>query len=150
MSAIVGPKVLQTASFKHWICHFQWLCCTSRAISQACWRGPSLLIKYWQWLPATLMLIRLLLWTLSSKQVKDICLQMLTFIPTLFFMAHQSPGYFDHVLEVIVIIFKTYFENNQNILTSSLSMGFLPIKLLIIIISSFSNFSFIYFSTFVW
>jgi hypothetical protein len=29
---------------------------------------------------------------------------------------HQSPGYFDHVLEVIVIIFKTYFENNQNIL----------------------------------
>jgi hypothetical protein len=48
-----------------------------------------------------------------------------------------------------VIIFKTYFENNQNILTSSSSMGFLPIKLMIIIISSFSIFSFIYFSTFV-
>jgi hypothetical protein len=44
---------------------------------------------------------------------------------------HQSPGYFDHVLEVIVIIFKTYFENDQNILTSSSSMGFLPIKLMI-------------------
>jgi hypothetical protein len=44
MSTIVGPKVLQTASFKCWICHFQWLCCTSRAISQACWRGPSLFI----------------------------------------------------------------------------------------------------------
>jgi hypothetical protein len=62
---------------------------------------------------------------------------------------HQSPGYFDHVLEVIVIIFKTFFENDQNILTSSSSMGFLPIKLMIIIISSFSIFSFIYFSTFV-
>jgi hypothetical protein len=36
-----------------------------------------------------------------------------------------------------VIIFKTYFENNQNILTSSLSMGFLPIKLMIIIIWTF-------------
>jgi hypothetical protein len=36
-----------------------------------------------------------------------------------------------------VIIFKTYFENYQNILTSSLSMGFLPIKLIIIIISTF-------------
>jgi hypothetical protein len=32
---------------------------------------------------------------------------------------HQSPGYFDHVSEFIVIIFKTYFENDQNILTSS-------------------------------
>jgi hypothetical protein len=63
--------------------------------------------------------------------------------------AHQSPGYFDHVLELIVIIFKNYFENNQNILTSSSSMGFLPIKLMIIIISSFLIFSFIYFSTFV-
>jgi hypothetical protein len=50
---------------------------------------------------------------------------------------HQSPGYFDHVSEVIVIIFKTYFENHQNILTSSSSMGFLPIKLMIIIISTF-------------
>jgi hypothetical protein len=49
-------------------------------------------------------------------------------------LVHQSPGYFDHVSEVIVIIFKTYFENDQNILTSSLSMGFLPIKLMIIII----------------
>jgi hypothetical protein len=29
-------------------------------------------------------------------------------------------------------------------------MGFLPIKLMIIIISSFLIFSFIYFSTFVW
>jgi hypothetical protein len=63
---------------------------------------------------------------------------------------HQSPGYFDHVLELIVIIFKIYFENDQDILTSSSSMGFLPIKLMIIIISSFSIFSFIYFSTFVW
>jgi hypothetical protein len=53
---------------------------------------------------------------------------------------HQSPGYFDHVSEVIVIIFKTYFENDQNILTSSSSMGFLPIKLMIIIISTFSIF----------
>jgi hypothetical protein len=61
---------------------------------------------------------------------------------------HQSPGYFDHVSEVIVIIFKTYFEKDQNILTSSLSMGFLPIKLMIIIISTFSLF-FIFFSTFV-
>jgi hypothetical protein len=51
-----------------------------------------------------------------------------------FGLAHQSPGYFDHVLELIVIIFKNYFENNQNILTSSSSMGFLPIKLMIIII----------------
>jgi hypothetical protein len=53
-------------------------------------------------------------------------------------LPHQSPGYFDHA----------YFENDQNILTSSLSMGFLPIKLMIIIISTFSNF-FIFFSTFV-
>jgi hypothetical protein len=53
---------------------------------------------------------------------------------------HQSPGYFDHVSELIVIIFKTYFENDQNILTSSSSMGFLPIKLMIIIISTFSIF----------
>jgi hypothetical protein len=68
---------------------------------------------------------------------------------TISFLVHQSPGYFDHVLELIVIIFKNYFENNQNILTSSSSMGFLPIKLMIIIISSFSFFSFIYFSTFV-
>ncbi len=36
-----------------------------------------------------------------------------------------------------MIIFKTYFENDQNILTSSSSMGFLPIKLIIIIISTF-------------
>jgi hypothetical protein len=61
---------------------------------------------------------------------------------------HQSPGYFDHVLEVIVIIFKTYFEKDQNILTSSSSMGFLAIKLMIIIISTFSLF-FIFFSTIV-
>jgi hypothetical protein len=53
---------------------------------------------------------------------------------------HQSPGYFDHVSEVIVISFKTYFDNDQNILTSSSSMGFLPIKLMIIIISTFSLF----------
>jgi hypothetical protein len=65
------------------------------------------------------------------------------------YQLHQSPGYFDHVLEKIVIIFKTYFENDQNILTSSSSMGFLPIKLMIIIILSFSIFSFIYFSMFV-
>ena len=39
-----------------------------------------------------------------------------------------------------MIIFKTYFENDQNILTSSSSMGFLPIKLMIIIISTFSIF----------
>jgi hypothetical protein len=48
-----------------------------------------------------------------------------------------------------VIIFKTYFKNNQNILTSSSSMGFLPMKLMIIIISTLSIF-FIYISTFVW
>jgi hypothetical protein len=52
-------------------------------------------------------------------------------------LIHQSPGYFDHVSEVIVIIFKTYFENHQNILISSSSMGFFPIKLIIIIISTF-------------
>ncbi len=67
--------------------------------------------------------------------------------------AHQSPGYFDHVSEVIVIIFKTYFENDQNILTSSSSMGFLPIKLMIIQINDhnyFNIFTFlIFFSTFV-
>jgi hypothetical protein len=55
-------------------------------------------------------------------------------------LKHQSPGYFDHVSEVIVIIFKTYFENDQNILTSSSSMGFLPIKLMIINILTFSFF----------
>jgi hypothetical protein len=43
-----------------------------------------------------------------------------------------------------VIIFKTYFENDQNILTSSWSMGFLPIKLMIIIISTFSIFFYLF------
>jgi hypothetical protein len=68
---------------------------------------------------------------------------------TVFSGQHQSPGYFDHVSEVIVIIFKTYFENHQNILTSSSSMGFFPIKLIIIIISTFLCFIFIFFSLFV-
>jgi hypothetical protein len=64
--------------------------------------------------------------------------------PALHVPGHQSPGYFDHVSEVIVIIFKTYFENNQNILTSSSSMGFLPIKLIVIIISTFLCFFYLF------
>jgi hypothetical protein len=66
----------------------------------------------------------------------NICDHSLPALP----IVHQSPGYFDHVSELIVIIFKTYFENDQNILTSVSSMGFLPIKLMIIIISTFSIF----------
>jgi hypothetical protein len=95
-------------------------------------------------------------WTDVKQQAFDkmkaiVCHEVLLSYPEDFnkpFHIHQSPGYFDHVSEVIVIIFKTYFENDQNLLTSSSSMGFLPTKLMIIIISTFSIF-FIFFSTFV-